>query len=193
MTENGRVEQGLSRDEALAIAEKKLRAKRVTMVAKPPEGEVVRIRKEPGVAQLIAAHYEKARSRMGEGSTTKAMMDGMERMVYDGAKVAGVAVQGADFIIGGLLVGHGLRGVTTGKDRFKLFGLDLTTAKNYGKMIDEGQRDLQGRPILTKIGWLSPQIGPDRFMGAAKLLGGIGMLRYAPATMVARTALNLTL
>lgn len=164
MTENNGVEQGISRDEALAIAEKKLRAKRVTVVTKPSEGEVVRVRKQPEVAALLAAHYEKARSRMDEGSGLRKFVDQMEGFAYDIAKVSGWALGGADIVAGGLLAYHGVRGGV------------------FNMQPDE--LAVRGRNI-----WKTT----DRWGGAAKLLGGIGVLRYGPATMVARTALNLTL
>lgn len=153
MTENGGVEQGISRDEALAIAEKKLRAKRVTVVMKPPEGEVVRVRKEPGVAQLMAAHYEKLVAGLEEGSKTQIVARQMERFVYDAAKASGWALGAADIVAGGML------------------------------LWDVRKNVLPPTPLLSKT----------HGIGAAKLLGGIGVLRYGPATMVARTALNLTL
>lgn len=153
MTENGGVEQGLSRDEALAIAEKKLRAKRVTVVMKPPEGEVVRVRKEPGVAQLMAAHYEKLVAGLEEGSKTQTVARQMERFVYDAAKASGVAMGVADFALGGMLLWKATKDIRP------------------------------PRPLLSaKHGW-----------AAAELLGAVGAWRYAPATMVVRTALNLTL
>lgn len=153
MTENGGAEQGISRAEALAIAEKKLRAKRVTVVAKPTEGEVVRVRKEPGVAQLMAAHYEKLVAGLEEGSKTQTVARQMERFVYDAAKASGVVMGVADFALGGMLLWK------AGKDIRPL------------------------RPLRTAPhGW-----------AVAELLGAVGAWRYAPATMVARTALNMTL
>lgn len=91
------------------------------------------------------------------------MVNGLERLVYDGAKVADFAVQAADIVVGGLLAGHGLQhGVLGGTDRINVGRLSFWTTQG-------------------------------RWGGAAKLLGGIGVLRYGPATMVARTALNVTL
>ncbi len=163
MTENGGVEQGISRDEALDIAAKKLRAKRVTVVTKAPEGEVVRVRKEPGVSQLIAAHYEKLVSGLEEGSKKQIVARQMERFVYDAAKASGVAMGVADFAIGGLLSYQGARSV-------------------FGKT--ESLGTIASTPIWETKTWKG---------GRLKLLAGIGAWRYAPATMVARTALNLTL
>lgn len=163
MTENGGVEKGMSRDEALAIAEKKLRAKRVTVVMKPPEGEVVRVRKEPGVSQLIAAHYEKLLAGLEEGSKTQTVVRQMERFAYDAAKASGVAMGVADFALGGLLSYQGARSIFSKTERLG------STAS---------------RAVWETKTWKG---------GSLKLLAGIGAWRYAPATMVVRTALNMTL
>lgn len=163
MTENSGVEQGISRDEALSIAERKLRAKRVTMVTKAPEGEVVRVRKEPGVSQLLAAHYEKLVAGLEEGSKTQTVARQMERFVYDAAKASGVAMGVADFALGGLLSYQGVRGI-------------FNKPEHLGS--------IRGNNIWETKSWKG---------GSLKLLAGIGAWRYAPATMVARTALNMTL
>lgn len=171
------------KDELIEIAGRKLQEKRTRVKAVYPES-MVKVR-EPGVAELLGAHYEKIRLGLEEGSNTRAVVDGLERVIYDGAKVANIAVQGADFIIGGLLVGHGVRGAVTGVDQWQLFkGINLTTGRGLGMV-------MTGRDAGTIVGRTGVRL--DRLGGAAKLLGGIGVLRYGPATMVARTALNLTL
>ncbi|MBI4066682.1 hypothetical protein HY411_03115 [Candidatus Gottesmanbacteria bacterium] len=189
MTENGATnERGekLSRDEALEIATRKLRERQVRVVEKlePP---IVAYKKEARISQLLGAHYEKLRAGLEEGSKTRAVVDGLERLVYDGAKVADVAVQGADIIIGGLLVGHGVRGAVTGVDRWNLFGrLNLSSGLAPGMARRFGP---DAGTVLSR----SHPVEPNRLWGVGKLLGGIGVLRYGPATMVARTALNMTL
>mgnify|MGYP001559183673 CR=1 FL=1 len=173
------------KDELIEIAGRKLQEKRTRVKAVYPES-TVKVR-EPGVAELVGAHYEKIRLGLEEGSNTRAVVDGLERMVYDGAKVANVAVQGADFIIGGLLVGHGVRGAVSGLDKWKLFNkIDLSTG------LAPGMARRFGPDAGTVLSAHHP-IEPNRFGGIAKLLGGIGVFRYGPATMVARTALNMTL
>jgi hypothetical protein len=103
MTETGGAEKGLSRDEALKIAGEKLRAKRVVLVEKPP-AEPKLVKKEIGVPQLVAAHYEKLRHGLEEGTKLRSAVDQLERIAYDGAKVAGVTTGVADFILGGLFL-----------------------------------------------------------------------------------------
>ena len=85
MTETGGAEKGLSRDEALKIAGEKLRAKRVVLVEKPP-AEPKLVKKEIGIPQLVAAHYEKLRHGLEEGTKLRSAVDQLERIAYDGAK-----------------------------------------------------------------------------------------------------------
>lgn len=188
MTENAAMneQKRLTRDEALEIATRKLRERQVRVVEKlePP---ILTYKKEARVSQLLGAHYEKLRAGLEEGSKVRAVVDGLERLVYDGAKVADVLVQGADMIVGGLLVGHGLRGAVSGVDRWRLFNrVDLSSGYAPGMARRSG-------PDIGTILSRSHPIEPNRLMGAGKLLTGIGVLRYGPATMVARTALNVTL
>lgn len=175
----------LSKDELLDIAAQKLRERQVNVVRRL-EPQVTTYKEVPRVSQLIGAHYEKLRAGLEEGSKTRAVVNGLERLVYDGAKVADFAVQAADIVVGGLLVGHGLRGVATGVDRWRLFGgkLDFTTGRDVGMM-------MTGKDAGTVVGRTGVRL--DRLGGAGKLLTGFGVLRYAPITMVARTALNMTL
>lgn len=164
MTENSMTEGPISREEALKIAAEKLRARRKVIVEKiPPSTVIIKIKKEPGVSQLMAAHYEKLRHGLEQGTKLRNVVDQLERAAYETAKVAGVATGVADFALGGLLAYQGGRSVFGRKE-------------NFGHIL--------GKPVLETTSWKG---------GSLKLLGSIGAWRYAPVTMVARTALNLAL
>ena len=171
--------EGISRDEALEIAARKLQARRVQVTDQYPPTTITT--KEHSVAELVAAHYEKALSKLPEGKW-RDVLRGVENLTYDGPKVVGWGVGAADIIAGGLFTLHGIRGSISGYDRMSLFGRNIDTPRNL--------RAAVLRP-LAPAG--TPTLPTDRLGGAAKLLGGIGILRYMPVTAVARTALNVTL
>ena len=154
----GQTGEGISRDEALEIAARKLQARRVRVTDQYPATTITT--KEHSVPELVAAHYEKGLSKLPEGKL-RDVLKGLENLTYDGAKVVGLGVGAADMIAGGLLTGRGAIGVVTGRDSWSLRTLTLARG--------------------------------DRLTSAARLLGGLGMLRYMPVTAVARTALNVTL
>lgn len=137
----GQTGEPLSRDEALEIAARKLQARRVTVFDKYPPSTIQT--KEYSVAELVAAHYEKGRSKLPEGKLRE-VMNGLERLVYDGARVAGFATGAADIVAGGLLATRGSLGLVTGSDSWSL----RTITFGRGDRLRSAARALGGVGIL---------------------------------------------